>query len=123
MRDSRAPSRYPGVAATLITLILLALPDVPARAQVTVAGREKGQTWLRVVLREGRKRQIRRVAAMLGCPVHRLIRVRIGPLRLGDLKPREWRRLTDAEVQALRAAVAGERRRPRQKRRKNKGRG
>ena len=94
-----------------------------ARAQVSVAGREKGQTWLRVVLREGRKRQIRRVAAMLGYPVHRLIRVRIGPLRLGDLKPREWRRLTDAEVQALRAAVAGERRRPRQKRRKNKGRG
>lgn len=76
-----------------------------APAEVTVAGREKDMTWLRVILHEGRKRQIRRVAAMLGHPVHRLIRVRIGPLHLGNLKPREWRELTDAEVDALRASV------------------
>ena len=77
-----------------------------APAEVTVIGREKGQTWLRVLLREGRKRQIRRVGAMLGHPVHRLIRVRIGPLRLGDLKPGQWRRLTATEVHALRSAGA-----------------
>jgi pseudouridine synthase len=76
-----------------------------APAEVTVAEQEKDMTWLRVVLHEGRKRQIRRVAAMLGHPVHRLIRVRIGPLHLGDLEPREWRELTDAEVDALRASV------------------
>jgi len=76
-----------------------------APAGVTVAGREKGATWLRVTLREGRKRQIRRVAAMLGHPVRRVIRVRIGPLRLGDLKPGQWRRLTSAEVRALRSAA------------------
>jgi 23S rRNA pseudouridine2605 synthase len=81
-----------------------------ALAEVTVIGREKGETWLRVMLREGRKRQIRRVGAMLGHPVRRLIRVRIGPLRLGDLKPGQWRRLTGAEVKALRSATQKSRR-------------
>jgi 23S rRNA pseudouridine2605 synthase len=76
-----------------------------APAQVSVIGQEKGYTWLRIVLREGRKRQIRRVAAMLGHPSHRLIRVRIGSLRLGDLQPRQWRKLSPAEVKALRATV------------------
>jgi len=82
-----------------------------APAEVTVVGREKGKTWLhvtwlKVILREGRKRQIRRTAAMLGHPVHRLIRVRIGSLHLGDLKPGHWRTLTESEVEALRATVA-----------------
>jgi 23S rRNA pseudouridine2605 synthase len=81
-----------------------------ALAEVTVIGREKGETWLRVMLREGRKRQIRRVGAMLGHPVRRLIRVRIGPLRLGNLKPGQWRKLTDAEVKALRSATQKSRR-------------
>lgn len=72
-----------------------------APAQVTVVGQEKGCTWLRVVLREGRKRQIRRVAAMLGHPVRRLIRIRIGPVHLGDLKPGEWRHLTQQELKEL----------------------
>jgi 23S rRNA pseudouridine2605 synthase len=72
-----------------------------APAEVSVLRREKVHTWLRVVLREGRKRQIRRMAAMLGHPVHQLIRVRVGPVRLGDLKPSEWRHLTEQEVAAL----------------------
>jgi pseudouridine synthase len=72
-----------------------------APARVSVLGREGKRTWLRIVLREGRKRQIRRVATMLGHPVHRLIRVRIGPVRLGDLEPGEWRRLTGQEMAAL----------------------
>ena len=85
-----------------------------APAEVTVVGRESGGAWLRVVLREGRKRQIRRVAAMLGHPVRRLIRVRIGPLRLGGLKPGQWRKLTDAEVKTLRSTVRKPRRSKRQ---------
>jgi len=76
-----------------------------APAEVTVARRGENGTWLRVVLREGRKRQIRRVAAMLGYPVGQLIRVRIGPVRLGDLGPGEWRHLTGVEVKALQSAV------------------
>ncbi len=59
------------------------------------------ETWLRVVMREGRKRQIREVGARIGLPVVRIIRVRIGTLRLGSLKPREWRHLTPEEVAAL----------------------
>lgn len=76
-----------------------------APAEVSVIRREKGNTWLRIVLHEGRKRQIRRVAAMLGHPVHRLIRVRIGTLELGDLAPGKWRRLSRGEVQALRKSI------------------
>ena len=57
--------------------------------------------WVRVVMGEGRKRQIREIGKLLGLPVVRIIRVRIGTLRLGDLKPRQWRHLTMDEVKAL----------------------
>ena len=76
-----------------------------APAEVAVLQSERDHTWLRVVMREGRKRQVRHVAAMLGHPVRRLIRVRLGPLDLGDLKPGEWRKLTDAEVKALKSGA------------------
>jgi pseudouridine synthase len=72
-----------------------------APAQVELLPRKGNRTWLRVVLREGRKREIRRVAALLGYPVHRLIRVRIGPVRLRDLKPGEWRYLTRQELEQI----------------------
>jgi 23S rRNA pseudouridine2605 synthase len=72
-----------------------------APAQVELLPRKGNRTWLQVVLREGRKREIRRVAALLGYPVHRLIRVRIGPVRLGDLKPGEWRYLTRQELEQI----------------------
>ncbi len=72
-----------------------------APATVTVLQQEKKGTWLRVVMREGRKRQIRRIAAMLGHPVQRLVRVRIGAISLGRLKPGEWRHLTEQEVNLL----------------------
>jgi 23S rRNA pseudouridine2605 synthase len=57
--------------------------------------------WLKIILTEGRKRQIRETAQALGHPVLRLERVRIGPLKLGHLKPGQWRHLTPAEVQRL----------------------
>ncbi len=57
--------------------------------------------WLRVVMKEGRKRQIRETGSLLGLPVVKIIRVRIGALQLGGLKPREWRYLSQAEVAAL----------------------
>ena len=65
----------------------------------------QGSTWLRVVMHEGRKRQLRRVAMALGHPVHQIIRTRIGPLKLGRLKAGAWRHLTPAEVDALHAAA------------------
>jgi 23S rRNA pseudouridine2605 synthase len=60
--------------------------------------------WLRIVLREGRKRQIRETGSLLGLPVVKIIRVRIGTLYLGSLKPRQWRMLTQQEVEALKEA-------------------
>lgn len=58
--------------------------------------------WLRVILREGHKRQIRETCAQIGLPVVRIVRVRIGGLTLGNLKPGEWRHLTPMELSALR---------------------
>lgn len=73
-------------------------------AQVTVLGRHGKGAWLRVVLKEGHKRQIRETGKVLGLPVVKLIRVRMGPLRLGNLKPGQWRPLTPQEIQALKKA-------------------
>lgn len=57
--------------------------------------------WVRVVMGEGRKRQIRETCKQLGLPVVRILRVRIGELRLGNLKPGQWRSLTPREVDDL----------------------
>ena len=62
-----------------------------------------GETWLRIVLHEGRKRQIRRMAKHLGHPVIQLIRFKIGGLELGNLKVGQWRELSAAEVKLLHA--------------------
>jgi 23S rRNA pseudouridine2605 synthase len=61
--------------------------------------------WMRVTLKEGRKRQIREMGKLTGLPVVRIIRVRIGNLQLGNLKPKEWRYLTPSEVSGIRDLV------------------
>jgi 23S rRNA pseudouridine2605 synthase len=74
-----------------------------APAQVSRAERAPTGTWLRIVMHEGRKHEIRDTGKLLGLPVQRLIRVRMGGLRLGNLQPGEWRRLKSEEVTQLRA--------------------
>jgi CMP/dCMP kinase len=69
-----------------------------APAKVDIIRNESGKTWLRFVIREGRKRQIRRMLATQGVVVERLIRVRIGPVRLDALPPGKYRCLTQEEV-------------------------
>ena len=63
--------------------------------------------WVRVVMGEGRKRQIRETCKQLGLPVVRIVRVRIGSLRLGNLKPRQWRYLTREEIDGLKGNETG----------------
>jgi len=61
--------------------------------------------WLRVIMDEGRKRQIRETCKQLGLPVVRILRIRIGSLELGSLKPRQWRYLTSQEISTLKQQV------------------
>jgi len=63
-------------------------------------GQGKG-AWVRVVMGEGRKRQIRETCKQLGLPVVKILRIRIGELRLGNLKPGQWRALDPREVAEL----------------------
>ena len=76
-----------------------------APAKVDKLSDEGEDTWLRIVLTEGRKRQIRESGRALGHRVKALNRVRIGPLKLGSLKPGRWRYLTATEVQRLKQAA------------------
>jgi 23S rRNA pseudouridine2605 synthase len=62
--------------------------------------------WVKVVMREGRKRQIREIGSRIGLPVQRILRVRIGTLILGELKVGEWRYLNADEVKKLKASVS-----------------
>ena len=57
--------------------------------------------WVRVIMKEGRKRQIRETCKQLALPIVRILRVRIGALRLSNLRPRQWRYLTTEEVAGL----------------------
>ncbi len=75
-----------------------------ASAKVKIIRKSAAGTWLSVTMHEGKKHQIRLTAEALGLRVKRLIRVRMGPLKLGGLKPGEWRALGEDEVNALRTA-------------------
>ncbi len=74
---------------------------ITAPAEVDVVARLPQATCLRLVLHEGRKRQVRRMCEAVGHPVLRLQRVRIGPIALGELPPGSYRSLTPAEVRQI----------------------
>jgi 23S rRNA pseudouridine2605 synthase len=57
--------------------------------------------WMRIVMKEGHKRQIRETAKTLGLFVIKIVRVRIGSLSIGNLKPSEWRELSEPEIAGL----------------------
>ncbi len=63
-----------------------------------------GTTWHEVILREGQKRQIRKMFAAVGHEVLELIRTRVGRFELGDLPEGEWRRLSEEETTLLTAS-------------------
>jgi len=72
-----------------------------AACSVKVLQTSKRSTVLRIVMLEGRKRQIRRVAQQLGHPVMRLVRTHIGQLGLGTLRKGAWYQLDEGEIEAL----------------------
>jgi 23S rRNA pseudouridine2457 synthase len=78
---------------------LISEPNLPLRSRpVTPHG---PTSWIEIKLREGKKRQIRHMTAAVSLPTLRLIRVAIGPITLGDLKPGQWRDLTAEEIRLL----------------------
>lgn len=76
-----------------------------APAQVRFSSTAGKGAWVQVIMNEGRKRQIREVGFLLGLPVVRILRTRIGSLRLSNLKPRQWRYLTMQEVADLKKLI------------------
>ncbi len=89
---------------------------VTAPAEIDIIRRGRDNTLLRIILHEGRKRQIRRMFDAIEHPVRDLIRVRIGPIEMGELPEGEWRRLTPRETGALRRLAGADEKRPSAKR-------
>ncbi len=76
-------------------------PELPDRP-VPIRFRKNVPTaWVRIILREGRNRQIRRMTAAVGYPTLRLVRVASGPVSLGNLTPGQWADLTSDERRGL----------------------
>jgi pseudouridine synthase len=76
-------------------------PDLPERP-VPIRFRKNVPTaWIRLTIREGRNRQVRRMTAAVGFPTLRLVRVAVGPIGLGGLAPGQWRDLADEEQRLL----------------------
>jgi 23S rRNA pseudouridine2457 synthase len=74
-------------------------PELPPRS--TPVREDVETSWLRIVLREGKKRQIRHMTAAVGHPTLRLVRVAIGPLTMRGLAPGEWREAEGEELAKL----------------------
>jgi 23S rRNA pseudouridine2457 synthase len=75
--------------------------DVPARVPPIRYRPSIPDSWIEIVLTEGRNRQVRKMCAAVGFPVLRLIRVAIGTITLEGLKPGEWRKVSDRVVKHL----------------------
>jgi 23S rRNA pseudouridine2605 synthase len=86
------------------------LEDGPARAvSARPAGAARGRAAVRIVIAEGRKREVRRMLEAVGLPVQRLVRTRVGPIRLGRLPPGQVRELSPDEVRSLWRVASGQR--------------
>lgn len=81
-----------------------------APVRMHIVRRDRDRTVLDVTLKEGRNRQVRRMFADVGFPVRKLLRTRLGPLRLKGLAVGEWRELSRTELGELRRAAGAARR-------------
>jgi 23S rRNA pseudouridine2605 synthase len=109
--NSHVPKTYLVKASTRLTDDQLQqlrdgieLSDGPTRPAQVVRVRDSAKyTHFEITLTEGRNRQVRRMVEALGAKVLKLVRVRIGNIRIGSLPIGKWRMLTEAEVRALAA--------------------
>src|ERR1035441_9579487 len=105
----KAPKTYLLKAATLLSDEQIdrlrrgiELSDGPTRPAEVKRLRDRGKhTFLEMTITEGRNRQVRRMVDAVGSKVLKLVRVAIGPVRIGDLDIGKWRPLTEAEVRVL----------------------
>jgi 23S rRNA pseudouridine2457 synthase len=81
--------------------ILEEAPILPERDSAIRVRHSVPDTWVEVIVTEGKNRQVRRMLANLGHPVLRLIRVGIGHLNIGDLKPGEVKEMTGEEINKI----------------------
>ena len=87
------------------TELLSAEPKIFPRSTPIRYRKSVPTAWLKITLREGRKRQVRKMTAAVGHPTLRLIRLAIGPVSLGDLLPGQWRDLSPTEIHNLRKSL------------------
>lgn len=76
-------------------------PVLPERPMPIRFRKNVPTAWLEITVHEGMNRQVRRMTAAVGHPTLRLVRIAIGPVRLGDLKQGEWRELRKDEIEEI----------------------
>ena len=76
-------------------------PSVPERIPPIRVRKNIPTTWIRLILTEGKNREIRRMFKALGYEVSRLTRTQIGRIKLGELRSGKWRTLTEPEIKSL----------------------
>ena len=108
LRELRGGIELEDIVTVPATIRSVSQPALPFRLP-SIEGHAPAKTsWLQVIIREGRKRQIRRMLQAVGHPVRRLIRVRMASLTLGDLQPGESRHLSAEELAHLRGSMCAE---------------
>ncbi len=81
--------------------LLAVVPPLPPRVPPIRYRAEIPDSWIELIISEGKNRQVRRMTAAVGYPTLRLVRVAMGPLPLGDLAPGHYRELEKGEVRRL----------------------
>lgn len=79
-------------------------PSLPGRPAPIRFRKSVPTAWLELTLHEGMNRQVRRMTAAVGHPTLRLVRIAIGPIRLGKLQPGECKQLEDFQIRSLRSS-------------------
>ena len=76
-------------------------PDLPDRPVPIRFRKNVPTSWIEIILREGKNRQVRRMTAAVGFPTLRLVRVAIGPILLDGLEPGQWEDLSEKNLRSL----------------------